>query len=145
MANTIVLKGRGIRKEREAGATISPGHLVEVISTDLVQVHSTAAGNAQKAFAVENEVIGNGIDDDYLVGDWVLYEVLEPGAEVQALMFTGESAVIGDFVESAGNGTLRVVDVAVATTQAQRASIVGIVLETVTGVGVPVAFVCEML
>lgn len=107
MANTIVLKGLGIRKEREAVTAISPGHLVEVASATTIQVHSSAAGIAQKAFAVEMEVIGNDLNTAYAAQDWVLYEVLPQGAEVQAKVAAGLAALTaGTLVASAGDGTL---------------------------------------
>lgn len=136
MANTIVLKGHSIRKEREAAAAINPGHLVEITSADKVQVHGTAAANAQRAFAVENEVVGKGIDDAYATGDWVLYEVLQPGAEIQAVLAASATAVArGAFLESAGDGTLRVLTTAAATSQASRASVVAVALEAVDNSG----------
>lgn len=105
--NTIIMKGRGIRKERMANAAITPGHLVEVMTTNKVRVHATAGGNAQKAFAVENDLIGAGITTDYAAGDQVQYEVMERGAEVNALLANGQNVAIGAALESAGNGELR--------------------------------------
>lgn len=132
MTNTIVLKGEGIRKERIATTAVNPGHLVAITSTDGIRTHNVAAGNAQRAFAVENEVFGDGIDDSYAIGDRVLYEVLCGGAEVQAKLAAAAAAVTrGDFLESAGDGTLRVLTVNAATSQAQRAGIVAVALESV--------------
>jgi len=105
--NTIILKGCGIRKERTANASITPGHLVEVMSTGKVRVHATAGGHAQKAFAVENDLIGDGITTAYAAAAQVQYEVMERGAEVYALIANGQTIVIGDPLESAGNGELR--------------------------------------
>lgn len=105
--NTIILVGEGIRKERMANANITPGHLVEVMSTGKLRVHATAGGHAQKAFAVENDLIGAGITTAYAAGAQVQYEVMERGAEVYALLANGQNVAIGAPLESAGDGTLR--------------------------------------
>lgn len=130
--NTIVLKGNGIRKEAEAAGTITPGDLVELTSAGKVQRKSSAATTAQRAFAVENEVVGKGIDHDYAAGDNVLYEVLPPGAEVYALVPASAAAiVIGDRLESAGSGKLRKVASSADTDDTERQSVVAIALEAV--------------
>jgi len=129
--NTIALKGDYVRKEREANAGITPGHLVEVMNTGNVRVHATLGAQAQRAFALENDLIGKGVDDAYVAGDSVLYGVFVPGAEVYALLLTGESCSIGDFLESAGNGTLQVASSPV------EGSNVAIALEAVTGGAAP--------
>ncbi len=107
-SNTIVVKGVGIRKERIANAAINPGHLVEVMSTDKLRVHASAGGVAQRAFAVENEVFGDDRTTAYAALDNVLYEVLMQGQELYAkLAASAPAIVIGDALESAGDGTLR--------------------------------------
>lgn len=107
VAKTIILKGKGIRKERIANAAITPGHLVELMSTDKVRVHASAGGNCQKAFAVENDLIGADIDTAYAATARVQFEVMERGSEVNAILKNGENVAIGDFLESAGNGELQ--------------------------------------
>jgi hypothetical protein len=116
---TILLKGRGFRKEKVAGGTITPGHLVASNSSDQLVVHATAAGHAQAMFAVEAEHLsalggtgyntsGGTIDDNYSSGDFVQSEILDAGCHVYALVAAAASAiVIGDALESAGDGTLR--------------------------------------
>lgn len=108
MANTIVLKGNGIQKEAVAGTVITPGHLLERSAANQVSVHSTAGGNAQRFFAKENEVIGQDIDDNYPIGDNVIFESCYPGMEISALLPAGAAAVaVGDPLESNGDGTLK--------------------------------------
>lgn len=106
-AKTIILKGLGIRKEAAASGAVTPGHLVEKISTGAVKAHATAGGNAQKAFAVENDLIGATIDTDYASASRVQYNVMTRGEEVNALLANGQTVVIGDPLESAGDGTLQ--------------------------------------
>lgn len=125
---TITVKGNAhvIRKEGIViTAAITPGMLVAVAATGIVR-HATAAGNAARSFAVENEVVGDGIDDDFAVADTVLFGVFPPGAEVYA--FASGSISLGDFVESNGAGGVRVAAARAATTEAQSASIVGVAL-----------------
>jgi len=131
MPNVITIKGNYIRKERVAAGTITPGMLVEVEADDEIAFHSTAQANAAKAFADFNEVVGRGIDDTYTIGENVLYNIYSPGAEVNALL--GVTTITrGDFVESAGDGTLLSLVTDAATDDTQRASVVGVALDTVT-------------
>ena len=134
--NTITLKGNGIRKEGVASGTITPGYLVEFGGANDLQAHSTAAANARKAFAVENELLGNGIDDDYTVGEQVHYAVFGTGEEVYALVAAAATAVTkGAALESAGDGTLRILTTDTATDDTQRDSVVAYALEAVDNSG----------
>lgn len=107
---TILLKGQGQGKRREAtcNAAITPGHLCEYMSTGNVRKHATAAGNAYPLFAAENELFGNAITDDYAASDRGYFWHATPGDEVNALVAAAAIAiVIGDRLESAGDGTLK--------------------------------------
>lgn len=104
-ANQIQLKGGFQRDEKEADATITPGHLIEQTTTG-VKVHATEGGYSERAFAVEDALQGNLISDDYSSGDLVSYNLVEPGGEVQAWLKAGQNVVIGDDLISAGDGTL---------------------------------------
>jgi hypothetical protein len=106
-AKTIVLKGRGIRNEAVANAAITPGHLVELMSTGKIRVHATAGGNAAALFAVEDDLQGKTIDDAYAANAIAQYEAVYPGCEVQAWIADGQNIAIGDFLESAGGGELQ--------------------------------------
>lgn len=106
-AKTIVLKGKGIRNEAVANAAITPGHLVELMSTGKIRVHATAGGNAEKAFAVEDDLQGKTIADAYAANAVAQYEVFGPGCEVNALIANGQNIAIGTKLESAGDGTLQ--------------------------------------
>lgn len=139
MPKTISLKGDGILKERKANAAITPGHLVELMTTGNIRVHSTAGGQAQKAFALEQDLIGRGPTDAYQANESVRYAVFPPGAEVWALLVTGESCSVGDFLESAGNGTLQVASTPV------EGSNVAIALEAITGAGAPIRVKVEIV
>ncbi len=134
--NTVVLKCNGVRKEGAASAAIPVGSLIEFGGANDLRVHATAAGNARKAFAIENDLVGDGIDVAYATGDRVQYEVFHAGSEVLALVAAGATAVTkGAALESAGDGTLRIQTAAAATSQAQRDSVVGYALEAVDNSG----------
>jgi hypothetical protein len=108
MANTILLKGSPIRKEAIAAGAITPGHLILRDSNGKVAVHATAGGNNAPRFAFENDLVGLEISDAYAAGDQVQFIHCKRGDEVNALVAAGAGAiVIGDKLESAGDGTLR--------------------------------------
>lgn len=130
MSNTIVLKGTGIQNEGVAAAAITPGFLVQETVAG-VAPHAIAGGNAEKAFAIEDELQGKGISDDYAVGTRVQYRVMERGAEVYAFLNTGEVVVAGDALESAGNGMLRKFVAAAAIAEVKEDRIVGYARESV--------------
>ena len=110
MANhSIIVKNySNVFEELEANAAITPGHLVELMSTEKIRVHATSAGNALPMFALEDELQGNGIDDDYAAEDQVRVWIPGRGDIVYALLANGETAVIGSFLESNADGTLKV-------------------------------------
>jgi hypothetical protein len=106
--NTIKLKNYlNVFEEYKANAAITPGHLIEVIATDKVQVHATAGGNVLPMFAIEDELQGHGVDDAYEVDAQVQVWVPTRGDMVNAILADEENVVIGDFLVSAGDGTLK--------------------------------------
>ncbi len=109
--NTIVIKGTGLRRERVANAAITPGHLVEVMTSGNLRVHATAGGIAQAAFAIEDELQGNPISTDYATDAVVQYNIFEKGDVVNALIANGENIAIGNYLVSAGDGTLELMRV----------------------------------
>ena len=114
MANTIDLNGYAINKELLSAGVITPGHLLVRDASGTVVVHATAGGRAEPIFAREDDLQGNDLTVDYASGDRIQMLVFPPGGEVNALVAASAPAItVGDFLESAGDGTLRVpVDVA---------------------------------
>ena len=97
-----------VQKEYDAKAAgILPGHLVEIASDGKVQVHANAGQNAARRFAIEDDLQGNEIGDAYTISNKVLTRTFMPGDEVLAIVPVGQTIVIGDFLESAGDGTLQ--------------------------------------
>ena len=107
--NTVKLKKYlDIVEEYTAASAITPGDLVELTSAGLVQRHSTAGGNAVRMFALENELEGEGLSDDYAAGDKVQVWCAVPGEIVYARLADEQNATLANFLESAGNGCLQV-------------------------------------
>lgn len=105
---TIIAAGEGKRYEAEAASAVSPGELVQLNSTGLALRHATALARAAPMFAIENEIFGKGVEVDYAAGDRVLIEHCDSGMEVNVMIPANAAAiVIGDYLESAGDGTLR--------------------------------------
>lgn len=120
-------------EEYTAGAAIVPGSLVELTpaTADTVRVHATAGGNAMPMFALEDELQGKGIDDDYATGDKVQVWIAGRGDIVNALLKDEQDIAIGDFMESGGLGQLQkwAGDIGDSTTVTTLLSIVGVALE----------------
>lgn len=131
--NTVKLKKyEDINMEWAANAAITPGHLVELMSTNKIKVHAAVGGNAvPKMFALEDELQGKEIDDAYAADAPVQVWVTQPGEVVYALLHDGEEVVIGDPLDSAGDGTLRKATLAGAIDN----QIVGIALEALNLTG----------
>lgn len=104
---TITIMGDPVRKEYVAGGTITPGMLIKLGSAGTVTAHNDASGNAQKLFALEDELQGKEISQNYSSADQVLCGVFGRGDEVNAILATSQTIVIGDLLESAGNGYLQ--------------------------------------
>jgi hypothetical protein len=121
--------------EHTAHATITPGMLVSLNSDNEVLAHGTAGGNVIPVmFALEDELQGHGIADNYVAGDQVQVWVPGRGDVVNALANDEDIFAIGNFVESDGYGRLRVhvADVGDSTVGAVQNAIIGVVVEAVT-------------
>lgn len=111
MPRTIALYPQDINeltKEATTSEIITPGHLVDFTTGGLLRKHTVAGGNAAARFAIEKDYVGGTIDTNYAAGEFAKYIEFTAGSEVYALVAAGAAAiVIGDNIESAGNGTVR--------------------------------------
>lgn len=108
--NTITLKTRGapLLKEAQAAAALSPGYLLYRTSANKFAKHATAGQKVMPLFALENEATGADLTTAYATNDTVQAAVFETGEEVYAKLAAAAPAiVVGDYLESAGDGTLR--------------------------------------
>ena len=128
--NTIKLKKYSdIIEEYEAEAAITPGMLIEMTDSGTVQAHSNAGQTAEKIFALENELEGEGIDDAYAAEDRVQCWVAGRGDQVNAILADGEDIDIGDKLESNGAGYLQEVVAESAGGITYPGSVVAVALE----------------
>jgi len=108
--NRIHLRGPYAQfEEALASGTVKPGHLLELTdaSADTVKAHATAGGFSERAFALEDALQGNDVDDDYSAADRVQYVLAQPGDIVFAWIVAGEDISKGDQLISSGDGTLK--------------------------------------
>lgn len=135
-SHVIMLRGEPIVDEQNtASEAITPGMLVEVNQPALGQVrkHATAAGNASPFFALERDEMGKTIDTAYAVGDRVKLCRAAPGDGINALVGAGQTLTGKEFLESAGDGTLRAVVTSAGTADTSRSSIVARSAESTGG------------
>lgn len=118
----IQLTGDYLLEEARANAALSPGHLIEVISTGKVQKHGTEGGIAERFFAVEDALQGRTVLIAYAADELVFGHLQRKGNKVQGILKAGENVVIGTKLISAGDGTL------IAEASATSAAIVDDVL-----------------
>ena len=94
-------------EEYEAAGTITPGMLIEYTSAGKVQAHSSAGANVIPMLALEDELQGNDIDDDYSSGDQVQCWIPQRGAQALLMVADGQDISVGDLLESDGNGKVQ--------------------------------------
>lgn len=118
-----------------ASTVIKPGHLVEEILAT-VQEHSTAAANAQKLVALTDTPTGGTIDDVYTVAATVRYGAFHAGQKgFLRLAASAAAIIVGNQLESAGDGTVRIITADAATDDTQRDAIVAYAVEAVDNSG----------
>ncbi len=107
--DTICLKGMPMIKEGVATAALNPGYLVEFDgATDKVKKQSTAQEDCRRAFALENDLVGDERTDAYAKDDRVRYGSFHAGQEVYARVAAAAPAIVlGNKLEAAGDGTVR--------------------------------------
>jgi hypothetical protein len=107
-----------IEEIKSTAVAITPGMLLELDSTNgYVKAHATSGGNAMPMFALEDELQGKEITDNYAVS--TLIQVWFPGRgdQVYAILADGNEVDIGSFLESNGAGFLQLHAVDTASSQ----------------------------
>lgn len=105
---TIFLKGHQVQKEGQASAALKPGHLIERGGSNEFQKQSTAKGLCRPMFAVENDLIGKEITDQYAANENVVVAYALPGAEINARVPASATAIAAnDALEATGDGTVK--------------------------------------
>lgn len=130
MATTVKIKSYlDIQEEYKAASALYPAYLVELTENSKVQSHSSTGGNAEKAFALEDALQGNDLAVEYSADGVVRVWYPQRGDQVQAVLADGETIKVGDFLESAGDGSLQ--KYAVESTAVYTEQVIGVALEDV--------------
>ena len=103
-----IKKYADVIEEYPADGVITPGMLIEVTSAGKVQPHSTSTGVALAMFALEDELQGRGIDVNFAADERVQCWLPGHGDMVYGLLADDETADIGEWLESNGDGYLKV-------------------------------------
>lgn len=91
-----------------ANAAISPGMILEYLTTDKVKAHATAGGNVVPLMvALENSLEGEDYSDDYAADEKVRIWQPRRGDEGLMLLKDGENVSKYDKLESDGAGRLQ--------------------------------------
>lgn len=131
----VLVDGResAVMYELEADEAVTPGHLVEYDDDVSLGIkHSTAGGPCAVRVALTKEWGGDAeddtdpIDDAYADGDAMRVAVLQAGARYRALIKASENITPGDFLVSAGDGTLAQLD---GTSPEDAGAVVGVARE----------------
>lgn len=116
--NKIVLGGDYTQVgDLAASETIRPGHLVDRFNNAGVirwRKHATAAIAVAQAVALEQGMLNKSVDDDYAAGDLMEVALLKKGSFAWMFIASGQNIVAGNKLESAGDGTLRILAAGVA-------------------------------
>ena len=106
--NTIKIKRyTNVVNEWKANTALTPGSVVELLSTGKVRKHATAGGNVIPLIVLEDELQGKGINDAYVADDVVQVWAPNRGDEAYLLLADEENVAIGDFLESDGFGLVK--------------------------------------
>lgn len=90
-----------------AGATIYPGMLITKSSGAVIPNASAVDEDAQLLVAIENDKVGDGIDDTYVATETCYYVHPHGGALLYMFVETGANVAEGAALESAGGGFLQ--------------------------------------
>jgi hypothetical protein len=93
-------------EERAATEAITPGHLLKHASATTCSKQTGNAANVPRAFAVERDENGKGIEDAYASGDTVKEAVCYPGCRVYALIPSGQNISVDSYLEADNAGRL---------------------------------------
>jgi len=110
MSNRIHVKGPYQFEEYVSTEDLLPGHLVELDSSGTIGKHSTAWGRNERMFVEENALEGQTDSQTIDSGETTPVIIPNIGSRVRALLADGEVVVIGDWLGSAGDGTLQKFD-----------------------------------
>lgn len=110
--NTVFLGGERVQLGvLAASEAITPGHLVERFNssgTIRFRKHATAGGDTARLVATEQAMLNKGVDDAYAAADLMEVSAGQGGSTFWMLIASGQNIAAGNRLESAGDGTLRI-------------------------------------
>jgi hypothetical protein len=112
-------------QEFVAHGTITPGMVVEVRSDGKVQPHSGQDENVIPIIALEDELQGKTIADNYAATDPVQCWIPARGDEAYAILKHGQNVARGAWLTSNGDGKLKAAPVLASTGDVQPLQIIG--------------------
>lgn len=112
----VIVRGTPVvNEDGVASAQVKPGYLVDGVTS--IAHQASAGANTPRAFALERDELGTGIDNTYqgsgtgsafyASGDTVKVAVCGPGVEVTAFLASGYGIAVNGKVQAHGNGELR--------------------------------------
>lgn len=96
-----------VQREGKAGGAITPGMLLNIRNVAAVVAHNEAGQECQCAVAVENDLVGKGIGDNYANGEQIRWLVLGDGERFYGLIAASQNIAVGDLLTSNGDGMLK--------------------------------------
>ena len=107
--------------EATASGAITPGQLVEQNAVTTYRRHAGSGAVAATIFAVEDDLQGKEISEDYSSGSKVFFKNFRRGDKVFAILENGQNVAINAFLVSNGNGNLIADDTPVGAPVVARA------------------------
>jgi hypothetical protein len=106
--NTIKVKDYSkINLEMVAHEAITPGMILQERADGKAQKHADVGENALPYIALEDELQGGNIDTAIDEANPVQVWVPNRGCEANLILTTSQTVVVGDLLESAGNGMVQ--------------------------------------
>lgn len=95
------------QREGKTAGVVTPGMLLNIRNQAAIVAHNEAGQECQVAIAVENDLVGKGILDNYANGEQIRYQILPDGAKFYGIIDENQNIAVGDLLSSSGDGTLK--------------------------------------
>lgn len=122
--NTVKLAGEGlIVADINTSEIATPGHLAEMFSdsgTLKWRKNTSATNQPTLAVYLEQDELNKGVDDNYAANSLAKVWFMYPGCTFWGLIASGQDIVNGDYLQSAGDGTLKEATAVTATANVAR-------------------------
>ena len=94
-------------RESTASGAVTPGQLIEQNAATTYRRHAGAGAVAATIFAVEDDLQGKEIGEDYSTGSKLFFKNFRRGDKVFAMLENGQNVAVNAFLVSNGNGNLK--------------------------------------